>query len=414
MTIKEKKDFISSLHSDSEEVNSILKAKIEEENQIVRNYLSQESQQEEEKILEKLAYSDKIDVVSLFSGAGGLDLGAELASLVAGLSEEEVYGLFADKSKYQDLRTKYINFIYSNDLFEAANQTYIKNFPETVYKNKSNIQRIAKFPKANLKLGGFPCPGFSVAGPRLLDDPRNFLYIHYIRALMQSTPEFFIAENVKGLMTMAKGKVLAQITEDFAVAGYHVTAHLVNARDYGVPQLRERVFIIGVRKDIQDEYGFKYQLPKPSHGKDGISFVTLEDALEGLPLEADDVFDSDYSSMYMSRNRKKTWQDQSFTIQASGRQAPQHPYGQPMIKLDKDKWKFQGDFNRRLSVRECARIQTFPDWFEFSDGDKKQVTKNHRLNEQYKQIGNAVPVLLAEKISRPIIDFLLIYKHLKK
>ena len=144
------------------------------------------------------------------------------------------------------------------------------------------------------------------------------------------------------------------------------------------------------------------------------SFVTLEDALEGSPLEADDVFDSDYSSMYMSRNRKKTWQDQSFTIQASGRQAPQHPYGQPMIKLDKDKWKFQGDFNRRLSVRECARIQTFPDWFEFSDGDKKQVTKNHRLNEQYKQIGNAVPVLLAGKISRPIIDFLLIYKHLKK
>ena len=255
-------------------------------------------------------------------------------------------------------------------------------------------------------LGGFPCPGFSLAGPRLLDDPRNFLYIHYIRALMQSQPEFFIAENVKGLMSLGNGQVLKQITEDFSASGYEVSAHLVNARDYGVPQSRERVFIIGVRKDIAEKYNFTYRLPEPTHGNTKTPFVTLRDAISDLPMEPDDVFDGTYSSIYMSRNRKKGWDDQSFTIQASGRQAPQHPGGKPMIKIDKDKWKFDGEFNRRLSVRECARIQTFPDWFIFSDGNKKNVQRNHKLNEQYKQIGNAVPVLLAEKISRPIIEFL--------
>ena len=109
--------------------------------------------------------------------------------------------------------------------------------------------------------------------------------------------------------------------------------------------------------------------------------------------------------MYMSRNRKKNWEEQSFTIQASGRQAPQYPGGEPMKKLGKDEWKFQGDINRRMSVRECARVQTFPDWYYFSKGNKNTAI-NNQLNEQYKQIGNAVPVFLAEKISRPILQFM--------
>ncbi|MGH1892484.1 DNA cytosine methyltransferase, partial [Enterococcus durans] len=95
--------------------------------------------------------------------------------------------------------------------------------------------------------------------------------------------------------------------------------------------------------------------------------------------------------------------------------APQHPAGEPMVKVGPDHWKFSGDFNRRLSVRETARIQTFPDWYDFSDGEDdrvKVVSRNHRLNEQYKQIGNAVPVYLAEKISRPIISFLLNHPEL--
>ncbi|MDN6423161.1 MAG: DNA (cytosine-5-)-methyltransferase, partial [Tetragenococcus koreensis] len=297
-------------------------------------------------------------------------------------------------------------------LFKSANETYLSNFGNEGVQDDRDIRKVSNFPQSDLMLGGFPCPGFSSAGPRLLDDPRNFLYIHYIRALSQARPAFFIAENVKGILTMAKGQVIEQIKEDFSAVGYQVSAYLVNAKDYGVPQSRERVFIIGVRKDIINEYNFQYELPEDTHGEGKIKYATLRDAIEDLPLNANDVFTSNYSSMYMSRNRKKGWDEPSFTIQASGRQAPQHPAGNPMIKLDKDLWRFSGDFNRRLSVREAARIQTFPDWFMFSDGSNPNVSKNNRLNEQYKQIGNAVPSILAEKISRPIIEFLVDHKEL--
>lgn len=398
--------FVSSSSLSTEEIDAILSQKIQEEIDKVEQKISPEEKAEQETIIKQLHDdAQKINIVSLFSGCGGLDLGVELASLAVAYGEETAYQLFQSEQDYQKYRTEAINFLFSNDLLESANNSYLQNFPKTVYKSRKNIQLVSHFPKANIMLGGFPCPGFSVAGPRLLDDDRNFLYLHYIRALRQSKPEFFIAENVKGIMTLGKGQVLNQITEDFSACGYQVSAHLVNARDYGVPQLRERVFIIGVRNDIQQRYGFQYTLPEKTHGEGKKAYVTLQDAIGDLPYEADDVFDSSYSSMYMSRNRKKQWTEQSFTIQASGRQAPQHPEGLPMKKIDKETWVFQGDLNRRLSVRECARIQTFPDWFQFSSGNNLDVSRNNQLNEQYKQIGNAVPVLLAEKIARPIIAF---------
>lgn len=402
----QQKIFQSSLALPPEEVSSVLRKKIEEENLIVERHSTKEAIKFEEELFSNINFTpNQINIVSLFSGAGGLDLGVELAYISASHGEKIAYESLNDKKSFEKLLGN-VKIIYSNDLFKSANQTYIKNFNNDLVKDSRDIRQVISFPKSNLILGGFPCPGFSAAGPRLLDDPRNFLYIHYIRALMKSQPEFFIAENVKGLMTMGKGQVISQMTEDFAAAGYQVTAHLVNAKHYGVPQSRERVFIIGVRNDIVETYGFEYKLPEPTHGTQGTPFVTLEDAIGDLPLEAQDVFDSDYSSMYMSRNRKKSWTDQSFTIQASGRQAPQHPAGDPMVRIGKDQWEFRGHFNRRLSVRECARIQTFPDWFTFSDGNNEAVSKNNRLNEQYKQIGNAVPVILAEKIGRPILEFL--------
>lgn len=398
--------FRSSLTYPPEEVSRILSEKIKEENLTVEKNATNNAIEYESMLFHQINHhQNAIDIVSLFSGAGGLDLGVELANIVVKHGEETAHSSLKDKNLFKQL-SKDLHFIYSNDLFESANQTYIRNFEHDVVKDTRDIRKVIHFPKSNLILGGFPCPGFSAAGPRLLDDPRNFLYIHYIRALMQSQPAFFIAENVKGLMTMANGQVLKQITEDFGAAGYQVSAHLVNSRDYGVPQLRERVFIVGTRNDVAENYGYTYELPLPTHGNSNNPFVTLKDAIGDLDLFPNDVFESDYSSIYMSRNRKKDWLDQSFTIQASGRQAPQHPEGAPMKRIGKDEWKFEGDFNRRLSVRECARIQTFPDWFEFSNGDKKNVSRNNKLNEQYKQIGNAVPVLLAEKISRPIISFL--------
>lgn len=406
------KTFRSSLEYPPDEVASVLQDKISEENLLVEKNATEEAIKFEEQLLSNTTYvPSTINIVSLFSGAGGLDLGVQAATISASSGVDLAYNALNNKNMFDQL-LNYVNLVYSNDIFKASNQTYVNNFNSNVVKDERDIRKVINFPKSNLMLGGFPCPGFSAAGPRLLDDPRNFLYIHYIRALMKSKPAFFIAENVKGLMTMAKGQVLEQMKQDFAAAGYQVCAHLVNARDYGVPQSRERVFIIGVRNDVVENYGFKYELPEATHGTEEIPYLTLHDAIGDLPLEAEDVFDSDYSSMYMSRNRKKSWNDQSFTIQASGRQAPQHPGGEAMEHVGKDLWTFKGDFNRRLSVRECARIQTFPDWFDFSNGNNPNVSKNNRLNEQYKQIGNAVPVLLAEKMSRPIVQFLLDHKEL--
>ena len=116
----------------------------------------------------------------------------------------------------------------------------------------------------------------------------------------------------------------------------------------------------------------------------------------------------------MSRNRKKCWNEPSFTIQASGRQAPLHPGGLPMQKIGPDQWILPDgeELHRRLSDREIARIQTFPDWFEFSDGGNQNVSENNRLDKQYKQIGNAVPVLLAKAVATPIAQWAA--EHVKK
>lgn len=207
----------------------------------------------------------------------------------------------------------------------------------------------------------------------------------------------FVTENVKGLLSLGKGPVAKQIIEDFASAGYKVKYKLLNSRDYGVPQLRERVFIIGVREDIDFEYTF----PEPTHGVNGIPYSTLNDAIGDLPEWPADVYEGDFSPIFLSRNRKKMWNEQAFIIQASGRQAQLWPGGDPMNKLGKDKWELTG-INRRLSVKESAQIQTFPDWWYFSSGEKLDVQKNNLLDKQYKQIGNAVPVLLAKAVLSPI------------
>lgn len=361
--------------------------------------------------LKEIQYSnDKINVISLFSGCGGLDLGFELAGLVPIIGEKETMEAFKSKEKFNAVRGKSVfNTIYTNDLFREANQSYKRNFSGSIYQHEVNIRKVRDFPKAELVIGGFPCPGFSEAGPRLVDDERNFLYIHFIRCINQSRPFMFVAENVKGMLTLGNGEVIKQIEEDFSAAGYKVKWDLLNSRDYGVPQLRERVFIVGVREDID----FEYEYPKPTHGegKDLLPYATLRDYIGDLEDDPGPYFTGSYSSIFMSRNRKKQWNDQSYTIQASGRQAPLHPSGLPMKKIGKNKWVFpDGEENhRRLSVREIARIQTFPDWFHFDDGGNRDVTENYRLNIQYKQIGNAVPVLLAKEVALPIANWAIKY-----
>ncbi|MDZ5781894.1 DNA cytosine methyltransferase [Marinococcus luteus] len=349
----------------------------------------------------------KFSIVSLFSGAGGLDLGFDLAGIEATLGQKAATRAFLSKNYYQLFRDQSLfRTIYANDIFPEALETFKSNMHPSTYCHLKNIQRIKEFPKADIVLGGFPCPGFSEAGPRLVDDERNFLYLHFIRCLMDTQPKFFVAENVKGMLTLGGGEVFKQIKEDFEAAGYNVKTKLLNARDFGVPQTRERVIIVGVRTDLD----FHYSFPEPTHGpKAGLKpYVTLKDAIGDIETDPGFFYQGGYSSMYMSRNRKRSWHEQSFTIQASGRQAPLHPSGEPMRKINKDLWEFPDSINehRRLSIKEVARIQTFPDWFEFSMGENKKTSKNGRIDKVYKQIGNAVPISLAKVISLPIANYL--------
>ena len=392
------------------EVRAVLLKKINEENSRIIESIS------DHEILEKDEFKeDKFNIVSLFSGCGGLDLGFELSGLAAVIGEKAALEAFKSKEKYDSVRSKSIyNITYSNDLFKEANQTYKLNFPEAVIHHEKDIRNVKYFPKSNLVLGGFPCPGFSEAGPRLIDDERNFLYLHFIRCLLQTQPEFFVAENVKGMMTLGKGEVLKQIKQDFESAGYHVECELLNARNYNVPQIRQRVILVGVRSDLRHIY----KHPLPTHGKD-LSlkpYPTLQDAIGDLRENPGPYFTGDFSTIYMSRNRKKGWDEQSFTIQASGRQAPLHPDGPSMLKIDKDKWELPGDpsIHRRLSVKEIARIQTFPDWFEFSDGGNLNSSMNGRLDKIYAQIGNAVPVMLAKAVAEPITEWAFKYLQEKR
>ena len=382
------------------EIRELLNKKIEEERNAFENC-------SEEIALDKLEYaSDKWNLLSLFSGCGGLDLGFELAGLKAVMGEKVMEEAFRDKSVFQkNINNNVFNTIFVNDIFTEARETYAGNAGKYIYMDKSDIRKIQQFPKADIVLGGFPCPGFSEAGPRLLDDKRNFLYLHFIRCLMQSKPKLFVAENVKGMTTLGKGEVFKQIVEDFAAAGYTIYHKLLSSEEYGVPQIRKRVILVGVRNDID----FEYQYPEPAYGdeKKGLKkIVDLRTAIGDLEDNPGEYFTGSYSSMFMSRNRKKSWSEPSFTIQASGRQAPIHPGGEPMVKVGKDKYIFTDgeENNRRLSVKEIARIQTFPDWYKFSRGTSNR-NENAKLDLVYKQIGNAVPVRLALAVAEPIAEF---------
>lgn len=383
-----------------DEVKDLLNQKIEQEKQAFANCC-------EDIEMNKIVYDkSKFNLLSLFSGCGGLDLGFEMAGLKAVMGEEVMEKAFANKQVFdENISNNVFNTIYVNDIFDEAMETYAKNAGKYIYIDKSDIRKIKEFPKADIVLGGFPCPGFSEAGPRLVDDERNFLYLHFIRCLIQTQPKVFVAENVKGMMTLGKGEVFKQIVQDFAAAGYTIYHKLLNSAEYGVPQIRERVILVGVRNDID----FEYVYPEPTHGYsvDGLKeVVTLREAIGDLEDNPGDYFTGSYSTIFMSRNRKKRWNQPSFTIQASGRQAPIHPAGAPMEHIGKDRYIFTDgeENNRRLSVKEIARIQTFPDWYEFSRGNSNR-NENAKLDLVYKQIGNAVPVKLALTVAEPIAEW---------
>ncbi len=323
-----------------------------------------------------------MNIVSFFAGAGGLDLGFQQAGF---------------------------NVVWANEFDKEIWETYQKNHPNTELDKRSIVNvKEEEVPECDGIIGGPPCQSWSEAGSaRGIKDKRGQLFYDFIRILEAKQPKFFLAENVSGMLISKHNEALEGIKELFrnAGVGYELSFKMLNAADYNVPQDRKRVFFIGIRKDLN----FKFQFPNSTFKRltlaDGISDLkdTAIPALEYNNTNGEachfpnhEYMIGGFSSIFMSRNRVRAWDEQSFTIQAGGRHAPLHPQAPKMEFVEQNKRIFvpgKEELYRRLSVRECARIQTFPDDFTFY---YKKVAAG------YKMIGNAVPVNLAKFLAESI------------
>lgn len=326
-------------------------------------------------------------VISLFSGAGGLDLGFEKAGFQIAMANEYDKTIWA---------------------------TYEKNHKAPLIKGDIRKIKESDFP-TDIEgiIGGPPCQSWSEAGAlRGIADARGQLFFDYIRILKDKKPKFFLAENVSGMLANRHSDAVKNILQMFKECGYNVSVTLVNASDYGVPQDRKRVFYIGFRNDLN----VNFQFPTPTTTEPE-NKKTLKDAiadLQGKEIKAlpknktngrleilnHEYFIGAFSTIFMSRNRVRSWNEPAFTVQASGRQCQLHPQAPKMEKVGLNKCQFvQGKENlyRRLTVRECARVQGFPDDFEFIYQD---------VDDGYKMVGNAVPVKLAQIVAEAIKTYL--------
>ena len=319
-------------------------------------------------------------VISLFSGCGGLDLGFEKAGFHIPVANE------FDKTIWATFRANHPE----TKLIEGD----IRNITEDAFPN--DVDGI---------IGGPPCQSWSEAGSlRGINEARGQLFYDYIRILKKVKPKFFLAENVSGMLANRHNTAVKNIISLFRESGYDVSVTLVNAKDYGVAEERKRVFYIGFRTDLNINFVF----PKGST-EDDAKKITLRDIiwdLQGTAIPAanknhhnpksinnNEYFTGAYSPIFMSRNRVKDWDEQAFTVQASGRQCQLHPQAPKMIKFGHNDFRFvegKEHLYRRMTVREVARVQGFPDDFQF-------IYEN--VNDGYKMIGNAVPVNLAYEIA---------------
>lgn len=398
----------------------------------------------------------KFRVISLFSGAGGMDLGFINAGF---------------------------DIVWANDFFKEAVESYQKNVDERiVYGDITKIDSSEMPDNIDLVIGGFPCQGFSIANiKRSMKDERNFLYKEMLRVINDKKPKFFVAENVKGILSMKKGKVFEMIKKDFKKLGYSVDARLLNAAEYGIPQARERVVIIGNRIGVKNPYptpthwvdSKKYEskkgLKKPITVEETIGFlsdvrlsdkpITLENGMVIYNhMAATNVYDKFWGRKYKVKQEDicdylRMWRDKAgyttkkvddhfgykytaghwFRKDNHSGSIPKpsdwwelkkilgfdSKYDKKVTTMVEKEIKFEQSLRitnwdrpsdtitatspeihvnreRRLSARECAMLQTFPMDYEFVGS----------LNIIYRQIGNAVPVKLAEQIAKEIYDVL--------
>ena len=319
-------------------------------------------------------------LASLFTGAGGLDLGFEKAGF---------------------------HVVWANEYDSTIWETFEHNFSKTKLDRRSIVDVSPSDISDGVDgiIGGPPCQSWSEAGAgRGINDKRGQLFFDYIRLLKEKQPKFFLAENVSGILHPKHAEAFSNINKEFEGAGYVISWKLLNANDYDVPEDRLRVIIIGYHKKLKKKFEFpepqKYKpvlkdaiydlrLAKPAKDKNKTNGDTLK-------IPNHEYMNGGFSTIYMSRNRVRSWDEPSFTIQAGGRHAPLHPQAPKMKFIEQNKRIFvpgKEHLYRRLSVRECARIQTFPDSFIFIYRD---------VADGYKMIGNAVPVNFAYHLAKKI------------
>lgn len=283
------------------------------------------------------------------------------------------------------------DIVWANDIDADAAETYRKNISGDIICDDIKNVDINAMPDAEVVVGGFPCQGFSLANMhRTSDDERNILYRFFCKVIREKKPDYFIAENVKGILSLDKGAAIQTIRNDFEEAGYNVNINLVNMADYGVPQNRHRVIFLGTRNDITNTEPLR--LPAATHSKDGKflkKWITISQALEHFPDPdcKNDIPNHTYSKYKIAtRNftghRTTDPEKPCPTILARGNG------GGGVVAIP----HYNG--RRRLTIRESAAIQTFPDDFIFYG----------KMNSCYRQIGNAVPVKFARLLGQELIN----------
>lgn len=344
----------------------------------------------------------KYNLIDLFSGAGGLSYGFEIAGF------NVLLGIDNDS---RALKTFELN--------HKGSKTICGDITKISYQN--DIVPVIGDKLVDVIVGGPPCQGMSLSGPRKFDDPRNKLYLSYIRLVKEIKPKAFVIENVIGIVSLFKGKIKEHIIEEFTKMGYHVQYKLLTASDYGVPQNRKRVIFVGTLNE-----GFEY--PEVI-----AEIVTSKMAISDLPTLENELGEEDMPYISSPQNSYQEFmRKNSSTVKnhiaakhsdrvkevialvpdgGNYKDLPEELQGirkfnvawtrfnsnKPAPTIDTGhRHHFHYEFNRVPTVRESARLQSFPDDFVFL-GNKTQ---------QFRQVGNAVPPLMAEKIANSILKYL--------
>ena len=326
-------------------------------------------------------------VISLFCGCGGMDLGFE--------GDFSVFGEYYKKNPFK--------IVYANDINDKACQTYKYNFKLNPHCEDIKNININEIPDADIVIGGFPCQDFSLAGKRRgLESERGRLYLDMKKVIQKVKPIAFVAENVDGIRKNRHNQdesALDIILNDFRSIGYNVEYKALNAADYGVQQNRVRIIIVGIRNDINK----KMKFPEPKYGTLKQPYRTSKEAIDDLW----NLIDKTDISNHTSKDYSKAKFYKGKKLQGNNRIEANKPA--PTIRAehhgnieghyrstnpnDEDNEKYW----RRLSVRECARLQSFPDEFVFPCS----------ASSAYRQVGNAVPPILAWNIANSL------YKSIK-